>query len=157
MSLKAWTNISGTTSPNFTIGKDGATIHHGTDLPDSSLGDLGDLYVRHGASAGLFQKESEGWKVTTSNFSRQQVERGSAADIEDTATYVGVVTGGSGTTTLTLPTGLTGKKITIKDEAGFGAIQIMGPIDGLSSYTISSAKGSVTLLWAGSWLVIREA
>lgn len=157
MTLKAWTNISGTTAPSFTIGKDGVTIHNGTASPDASLGVAGDLYVRHGASTGLFQKEDSGWKVTNFSFIRQEVARGSSAQISDLTTYLAVIAGGSGTTNLVLPTGLTGKQITIKDEAGFGAVEISGAtVDGAASYTISQAKGSVTLVWvSGGWRIIR--
>lgn len=157
MSLKAWTNISGTTAPSFTIGKGGATIHQGTTVPDPAVGSTGDLYVRHGSSAGLFQKEAGGWKATNSSFVRQQVGRGSTTAINDVATYVAVIAGTTGTTTLSLPTGQIGKQITIKDEVGAGSVLILGVIDGVTNYTISAAKGSVTLLWAGAWMIVRQA
>ena len=134
------------------------TIHKGTTAPAADLGEAGDLYVRHGAAAGLFQKETSGWKAMNSNFIRQEAARGSTAQISDVATYVAVIAGGTGTTTLVLPVGLTGKQITIKDEAGFGAIQIGGAtVDGAASYTITQAKGSVTLIWvSGDWRIIRQ-
>ncbi len=157
MALKAWTNISGTTAPGFTIGKDGATIHNGTTAPASNLGNLGDLYVRSGPSAGLFQKEAGGWKSTNSNFVRQEIARGSSALVSDAATYVAIISGPAGTTTLTLGAGSLGREVTIKDEIGTGSIVILGDIDGLAQYDISAPRGSVTLLWADHWMVVRQS
>lgn len=55
-------NLKSTTNPSFGIGKRGVTIYQGTALPDVAVGLDGDVYVRSGTSAELYQKVSGAWK-----------------------------------------------------------------------------------------------
>lgn len=162
--MTVWNNLGGTTAPNFTIGKNGATLHQGTTAPSNATGKDGDIYVRTGASPGLFQKRSGAWvSVSEDTFSRQAIINGATGTINDLATYVGV-TGpwSAGASILTLPSGFAGKQLTVKDESGQAEahpITITGAtIDGQPSYVISVNYGSVTLSHSGTaWFVVRKS
>lgn len=56
-------NISGTMAGQFSIGKNGPTIHQGTDDPNAAQmsGALGDLYVKLGQTPTLYQFRSSKW------------------------------------------------------------------------------------------------
>ena len=56
-------NLKGTSSPSFTIGKRGATVYQGTAAPNSGDGAVGDIYVRTGSNSSLYQKTSLGWNA----------------------------------------------------------------------------------------------
>lgn len=160
MASKVWTNISGTSSHDFTVGKNGPTIYQGENLPQANVGKTADLYIRIGTNAGVYQKEISGWRSTTSLFVRQEVSQGgSSSQINDTTTYVAIVPSSVTTiTSIVLPAGHTGRTVTIKNESGPGDILVGGQIDGQNGYLIENDNGSVTVLWAGSsWVVIRES
>lgn len=160
--MATFSNLSGTTSPSFKIGKGGVTIHQGTAAPDSGDGLDGDLYIRTGSSSAIYQKIDGTWTTTNDVFIRQQVAMGATANA--TGTYVAVVAGQAANTNVTLHAGSLGQKITIKDEVGNAAVRAITissltgeTIDGSSSYTIASNYGSVTLNHIGSsWIVIRR-
>lgn len=154
--MKVWSNIDGTTSQSFGIGIDGVTIHQGDDTPSNSVGVSGDIFLRKGESPAIFQKDGSNWRVATEKFVHQAVAQGTTTAISDTATYVGV-TAASGTTTLTLPTPYSGKKLVIKNETGGTAtINITGaPING-TTLTLTDVHACVTLMWIDEWSIIRR-
>ena len=156
MTRKVWTNIDGTSSSSFSVGLDGVTFYQGDTTPAPNLGEIGDVYILRSNSPNLLQKGAGGWVEIEGRFLRQTVARGSTAAIGNVATYIGI-TAGSGNTTLTLPPHWMGKQITIKNETSAGATTISGAsIDGQASYVINQSYGSVTLVWAGEWSVVRH-
>lgn len=160
MAYKVWTNHTGTTSETFTIGKGGATIHHGDGVPAGDLGTDGDLYIRHGESSGFYQRVDGAWKAITIGFIRQEVQQGDDSAILADASYVALVDGEAAATGLTLPEVVPGTTIVVKDETGTAGtypITIGGaPVDGQENYVVSTNYGSVTLAFFTSWMVVRS-
>lgn len=166
MTLKVWSNLSGTTAPDFSIGKGGPAIHQGTSAPSNAVGADGDVYIRSGSGAAVYQKDSGSWRALNDTFVRQTIAAGSAsATINDQSSYVGIVTGANAVTSVVLPVGVMGKKVTIKDEVGIAASKNItistnggsSTIDGQSTYVISTNYGSVTLAWTDAWYVVRKS
>jgi hypothetical protein len=160
---KIWNNLSGTTASSFSIGKNGVTLYQGTTAPDNGDGTNGDVYLRTGSSAGIYQKISGSWAMVNDVFLRQSVNIGNSATISDATTYMAVVgSWTTGSTVLTLPSGTPGKQFVVKDESGVAASHNItisgGTIDGANSCVISNNYGSVTLSFNGSsWFAIRKA
>lgn len=146
----------------FRIGKFGPTILHGTAVPDDGEGNSGDLYVLMGASPSLFQKRGSSWVGTADpsfGFYRQAVTS-PAATLLSNSTYVGMNVASAAT--LTLPQGVTGRQVIIKDESGLAAsnpITVAGDsgvtIDGQPSWLMNLNYGSLHLIYgATQWHIV---
>ena len=69
--------------------------------------------------------------------------------------YVGVSY--AGTVAITLHTGYTGQRITVKDETGYAsanAITLVGSIDNQSNAVLQINNGSLTLIYNNGWRII---
>lgn len=162
-------NIQGTLSPTFQIGLNGPTIRQGDTRPDNGSGAEGDLFILKSNPGDLLQKQNGIWVslLPGSGVLRTTTPRGSSLSLDPSMKYVGV-TSVQGSipqpTTLTLPPGIEGTQIIIKDETGTAGTYpiILIPqytflIDGQNSATIYSNYGSVTVLYTNAqWWIIRR-
>lgn len=154
-------SIKGTTYPTFMIGKSGPTVFQGTGLPSGS-GNDGDVYIRVGGTAKIYQQVLGNWtpldskqKAIISKSIDYQVTQSDQIILVNTSDGARTITLGN---TATLP----GNIITIKDSGGLAgtyAITIVGQnsqtIDGQTSYVISSNYGKVQLVSDGAnWFVV---
>lgn len=173
-------NAAGTTSSTFRIGKSGPTIFQGASTPSNTDGANGDLYIRTGSAARIFQKRSGTWSVPEPTaFSREEVVAGQTVSISSLTTYVAIINAitvdstairvdstaetvdmDSGDTALSLPAGVEGMQITVKDEGGVATANPVtviadDTIDGAESYVLDTAFAAVTFVYTGGawWLV----
>lgn len=70
MHNKIITNISGTTSETFSIGKRGISVSSGTTEPLNSVGNYGDIYVLKGNKPKFYQKHTVWVEVGTKNINQ---------------------------------------------------------------------------------------
>lgn len=156
---KVWLNLSGTTAETFSLGKNGVTVHHGTDTPINAVGEDGDLYIQTGSSPGFFQRSEGIWKsLVPSSFRRQQVPSGSTGTVSSSTTYVAIVFGSAAVTTVNLPSGVEGMQITVKDEVGLAQnYNVLVKNGATTVYTIASGYGAVSLIYTnGAWYSFRK-
>jgi hypothetical protein len=172
-SVSVFVNYAGTMANQFQIGRLGTTILQGETDPDNTLGNNGDIYVKKTTSASLFIKMDGSWMRMSDPrfyFSRETVKIGQSITVGMNTTYVGVTTDPDRTnevitdpTNIYLPTGVTGKKITIKDESGLvpdSNIFIypkVGSTDLIENYDqvdIQKNYGSLTLIYDDQWYII---
>lgn len=163
--LKIRNNFAGTMADEFRIGKLGPTILQGTTDPADGLGRAGDIYVKVAAQPRLFIKDAAlGWLPSADpSLGHVRQEIATASDtINPKTTYAAVVaTTGS---TITLPTGIEGRHLIIKDEggnAGNAAITIVGAgvdtIDGRPSALLDTNYGWVHLVYGAlGWMTIGK-
>jgi len=160
MSQPTYQKLAGTLSNSFKVGKGGITVSQGTDDPNTATitGKSGDLYIQRGSTVKVFEYRSS-WEPLGSRVTRSVVT-GATATLTNAQHYVGVSFDGS--VTLTLPTGTEGKQFIIKDEGGFvsetNVLTIQATsgqqIDGATSLDITTARGSVTLIFGSDWNVV---
>jgi len=152
-------NISGTLSNRFRIGKNGITIITDTIDPNANevQGIAGDIFVQGGIDPTAYQFRDGVWIAL--NVPRRTTISSPTYPIMRSDQYVGVRTGAA--TTLTLPPGADGLYFTIKDELGVAATHpitieasSMDTIDGQTTYVINNNYGKVTLLFGTEWHVI---
>lgn len=175
------TNASGTTAEAFRIGKGGPTILKGFSIPANSLGQNGDLYIRHGndqgglfyksnnrwRSSGEFAEDATGCELFPSNSVKTVANTTSVVLIEKPTTYDNTTITWDqtdvwfGPTIITLPTGREGSPLSVKDLGGAASVNIylIPPsgitIDGENQYVINKNYGSVSLIFAGGhWRII---
>lgn len=174
--------LDGTTVATFTIGLRGPTIWQGTTAPMTGDGKNGDLYVRQGATPSFYAKVNNVWTAigVTTVFTRSTALRGvdltvssgdtmiavlrnpyttDSMDVTIDADDVTIDADAGATTNLTLPTGVEGKTLTIKDESGlastFSIVVTGSNIDDTTTQTISTAYGLLELVYAGgAWRVV---
>lgn len=59
--MKTFSNIAGTLSDSFKIGKGGIEILQGTEVPTGNIAPVGSVYIRTlNGSTGIYQHETEG-------------------------------------------------------------------------------------------------
>jgi hypothetical protein len=161
MSLSVFQRLAGTLLDHFRIGRVGPTIRQGTGNPNTTLqtGNAGDMYVRHGAIPGLYQRVDGTW-VEVGNQIRRQVVVTQVFNATNDHNYLGVNRNGS--VEIYLPPGSASKTFTIKDEGGFctnlKTITIFpavgDTIDGESSYVIESPRSAITVVYGSAWHII---
>lgn len=162
MALPVRINAVGTMADQFKIGKAGPTISQGAGDPSDGSGSVGDLYVRYGSPPRLFIKDSAGWRPVADQaygYVRQVVST-STATVGAKVNFVSV-TNTSGAT-ITLPTGVDGRSVFIKDESGTATsnpITILpdgsNTIDGRTSERIGVDLGWVQLVfWGTVWRIV---
>lgn len=169
--MSVFVNASGTMANQFQIGRLGTTIHQGQSDPDRELGSDGDLYVKKTTVASLFIKVDGLWLRTSDPrfyFSRETVTIGQSITLALNTTYVGVVADPLRTgvvitdpTNIYLPQGVSGKKITIKDESGlvpdsniFIYPQTGELIEGFDQIDIQKNYASYTLMYDDQWYIV---
>lgn len=159
MGLSVFQRLAGTIVPYFRIGQVGPTIRQGTDNPEamSVTGTNGDIYICYGTKTGIYQLSSGVWLEQ----SNMVLNRTKIATSEFTATnqqyYLGV--NRDGAVTIYLPPGVENKSFVFKDEGGYAsvgkAITLIPygseTIDGASSYVITTARHSITLVFGEGW------
>lgn len=150
-------NLAGTISNFFRIGMKGPSISWSATTPTTAA-NPGDLCIVTGASPKLLQRRGANWlDVAKPNFVAVPVT---------TATYTCdgtedllLVNAPSGTT-ITLATGSLGKNIIVKDVSNASNVLITlsstsgQTIDGASSATITTKRGSLRLLYGVEWHVV---
>lgn len=162
-SKDVYQKIAGTLHPAFTVGANGPAIRQGTTPPTSETpGGDGDLYITFGSQPGFYQLINGGWvEISNQNqpttLSRTSIST-SSYTAQNTEYYLGV--NYNGAVSLTLPQGTNGKTFVIKDEGGNASstntITINPHTDdtiegGNTSFVISAARGSVTLVFGTEW------
>lgn len=174
-------NLSGTSRSSFTLGITGATIHHGDDDPENTLGQDSDLYIRTSEPMNLYVKVEGDWEVLFEEDPTvvQDVYRGDTLFVDIDATVVrvlrspytvdneditidsGLVTVDSAPrgnlTTVALGVSAEGRQIIIQDvssRAGEFNIYIPTSVDG-AAQTLSSNRAVIEVVYANSaWRVI---
>lgn len=151
--MKVVSNITGTTSDHFSIGKRGSAVISGVVVPNNQVGQEGDIYVLKSATPKIYQKYSEWVEVGT-----KHIQTVTSNAVVECKFPVEVILCNSVTPiTITLDTthSSDGYTVIIKDisnSAGSNSITITGDdlqlIDNGTNATIASNMGSVSILFA---------
>ena len=159
--LNVKTNAAGTMAASFSIGKRGPTIRQGDTDPNTPVlldGVAGDLYVRRGTAPKLYQRSTSAWIDLTAERMERTTTGASSYTIGSAESYLGVRS--SDSVVVTLPPGVPGRKIIIKDEVG-RAIDDTITILAAGQDTIDSQiafllynRDAVTLFFGAEWHVI---
>lgn len=154
------TNLDGTTSQAFSIGKRGLTIRQGADDPNIArlIGGSGDLYVRIGSVPRLYQFRLGSWTEMSDVFTRTVVATHEYSITFDDH-YIGVRY--QGAVRLYLPAGIANKKFVVKDELGNAAsnpISIYAAqgetVDGQPGVLLNTNYGVATMVYGAEWHLI---
>lgn len=159
-------NIVGTVSPTFGIGKGGPLIRQGTSDPNAVelSGANGDLYIKTGTTPRFYQRRGLTWIELTPDSLVRTVVSSNTYAISNDDYYIAVRHSG---VALTLPTEpATGKRIIIKDELGGASptspIVISttdsSTIDGKAELSVASPYAAVSLVWGSDgWFLTSDA
>ena len=174
-------NLSGTSRSSFTLGITGATIHHGDDDPENTLGQDSDLYIRTSEPMNLYVKDEGDWEVLFEEDPTvvQDVYRGDTLFVDIDATVVrvlrspytvdngditidsGLVTVDSAPrsnlTTIALGVSAEGRQIIVQDVSSHPSefnIYIPTPVDGVDQ-TLTADREVIEVIYVNSaWHVI---
>lgn len=147
-------NISGTTSNKFSIGKRGSSVISGDVVPSSEVGNEGDIYVLRGSAPKIYQKSNEWVEVGTKHI--QTVTANTTIDCKFPVEVV--LCNASVPITITLDTtnSANGYTVIIKDisnGASSNPITVtcdsLQLIDSGTNATIASNMGVISMLFDG--------
>lgn len=176
-------HLTGTTQESFALGLAGPSLRGGVDAPVDAVGSDGDLYVRVGATPGLYCRQAGSWRELHEEqaFIHQPIARGDILQVDPTTTLVTVYRNPytidtidlstdetdlvsidaqptNEYTTVQLPGGTEGQSLAIKDVSGRYAafeVRITGLIDDEAQASIQDISAKLDLLYStGSWRIV---
>ncbi|ASV44177.1 hypothetical protein PBI_SCTP2_162 [Salicola phage SCTP-2] len=155
-------NITGTTNTFYKIGKRGICLFQGNSMPDSTLGNNGDVYFTKTSPPSIYRKENGLWYEI--GIKKIETVSSDTVLINSTAEQYYLADSQSSQLTLTISSSNTikGYCITIKDKSGTSetnniTIDTEGneTIDGDTVFTINNNYNSITMICDGSnWFII---
>lgn len=175
--------VTGTSSGEFTLSLRGPTFRHGTGVPLDSLGKDGDLYAR--LNTGEYYSRFKGrWFILApdDDFQVETIARGEDLVLDADTKLVTIyrnpytidthdISADSMSVTsdrmpshdhtgLSLPSGVEGQTLTIKDVSGHYTafeVRIQGSIDNVSLKVMQEIAAKMELIYtAGSWRVVSR-
>jgi hypothetical protein len=156
-----FSNITGTTSDKFSIGKRGTSVISGNIAPNNNIGSDGDLYVLKAASPKIYQKKTNNWvEIGTKHIQTITSSDTILCSFPEEVIFCNM----SEPIDITLDTTFSGVgyTVTIKDisnSASTNTITVNGYgvelFDNNQSVVVSTNMGSIQLLFDGSnfWLI----